>query len=126
MPRPLFRPTARQACWLLIVGVLAVGFALYERYMVMQVPEKALACMAGLDTWICRAHKIALNFYQYHVFGTVALAAAILNLVRPSIVLVTVALFSGGLGIVLHNVALSALSVALLLISLARPAPVPE
>jgi hypothetical protein len=126
MPRPLFRPTARQACWLLIVAVLTVGFALYLRYMVMQVHEEALACQAGRDTFICRALKIALNFYQYNVFGTVALGAAILNLLRPSIVLVTVALFSGGLGIVIHNAALSGLAVALLLISLARPAPAPE
>lgn len=126
MPRPLFKPTVRQACWLLFVCVLAVGCALYMRYMVMQVPERSLACQAGLDTWICRALKIALNFYQYNVFGAVALGAAILNLVRPSIALVTVALLSGGLGVVIHNTALSALAGALLLISLARPAPAPE
>ena len=126
MPRRLFRPTARQACWLLFVAVLALGCALYLRYMVLQVHEEALACAAGRDTWICRALKIALNFYPYNVFGAVALGAAILNLLRPSIVLVTVALLSGGVGLVIHNAALSALAWGLLLISLARPAPAPE
>ena len=126
MPRPLFLPTARQACWLLIVGVMSVGGALYLRYMVMQVPEKALACQAGLDTWLCSARKVAISFFQHNIFGVVALGAAVLNLVRPSIVLVTVSLLTAGLGIVLYNVTLSALAVALLLISLARPAPAPE
>ena len=126
MLRPLFRPSLRQTAWLLIVAVSAVGCALYLRYMVMQVPEKALACQAGLDTWLCLARKVAIDFFRHNVFGAVALGAALLNLVRPSILLATVALLAAGLGIVLYNVTLSALAVALLLISLARPAPAPE
>jgi hypothetical protein len=53
----------------------------------------------------------------------VAFAAALLNLVRPSLVLVTVALAGAGFGLVLHNADLSGLAVALLILSLARPAP---
>jgi len=60
------------------------------------------------------------------VLGFVALAAALLNLVRPSIVLVAVALAAGGFGIVLHNPELSALAAAFLILSLARPAPATE
>src|SRR5690242_9218048 len=114
MQRPLFLPSIRQACWLLIVGILAIGAALYMRYMVLQVPEKSLACQAGLDTWICLARKIALTFFQNNVFGAVALGAALLNLLRPSVVLITVTLAAGGAGLVLHNVSLSALAVAML------------
>lgn len=127
MPRPLFLPSLRQRVWLAIVAVLAVGCALYMRYGVMQVPEKALACQAGLDTgWLCSVRSVEIAFFQNNVFGVVALGAALLNLLRPSIVLVTVALAAAGSGIVLYNVSLSALAAALLLLSLARSAPLPE
>jgi hypothetical protein len=53
----------------------------------------------------------------------VALAAAVLNFIRPSIVLVALALAAAGLGIVLHNTDLSALAAGVLILSLARPAP---
>jgi hypothetical protein len=56
----------------------------------------------------------------------VALAVALLNLVRPSIVLVTVALAAAAFGIVLHNADLSALAAGVLILSLARPAPTRE
>ena len=59
------------------------------------------------------------------VFGWIALAAALLNLVRPSIVLMSVALAAAGFGLVMHNAGLSGLAVALLILSLARPAPAP-
>ena len=53
-------------------------------------------------------------------------AAALLNLLRPSLVFVSVALAAAGFGLVLHNADLSGLAVALLVVSLARPAPAPE
>jgi hypothetical protein len=59
-------------------------------------------------------------------FGWTALGAALLNFLRPSLVLCAVTLLSGGIGIVLYNVALSALAIAILLLSLARPAPEPN
>ena len=58
--------------------------------------------------------------------AALAVAAALLNLLRPSIVLVAVALAAGGFGIVLHNPELSALAAGLLVLSLARPAPAAE
>ena len=54
------------------------------------------------------------------------LAAALLNLLRPSAVLCAVALVAAGHGLVIYNTTLSALAVALLVLSLARPAPEPE
>jgi hypothetical protein len=122
MPRALFLPTARQTNWLLVIGFLSVGYALYLRYTAIEVPVVALACQAGLDTWLCLARKIATAFFQHSVFGVIAVGIALLNLLRPSIVLVAVALAAAGLGIVLYNVTLSAFAVALLLLSLARPA----
>ncbi len=126
MPRRLFLPTARQTNWLLIVAFLSVGEALYLRYMAIENLNVELACQAGLKTWLCGAFYIALALYNHYVFGAVALAAAFLNLIRPSIVLVAVALAAGGFGIVLHNPELSALAAALLILSLARPAPATE
>jgi hypothetical protein len=126
MQRRLFLPTLGQALWLAIVVFFAVGYALYQRYFVLQVPEVSLACEAGRDALHCHARKLAMAFFQNNVFGVVALGAALLNLLRPSIVLVTVALAAAGFGIVLHNVSLSALAVALLVLSLARTAPLPE
>jgi len=126
MRRSLFLPTARQINWLLIVAFLAVGQALYVRYMVMENLNAELACQAGLNTWLCTAFRVSIALYTHNVFGSVALAAALLNLVRPSIVLVAVALAAGGYGIVMHNADLSALAAGLLILSLACPAPAPE
>jgi hypothetical protein len=50
----------------------------------------------------------------------------LLNLVRPSIALILVALAATAFGLVLHNADLAGLAAALLILSLARPAPAPE
>jgi len=119
----LFLPSARATNWLLIVGFLATGYALYLRYFAIEQPSVALACEAGLRTWLCATRGIATWLFRHDVFGSVALGVALLNLIRPSLVLVAIALAVGGFGIVLYNVDLSALAAALLLLSLARPAP---
>jgi hypothetical protein len=126
MRRPLFLPTARQANWLLIVAFLAVGEALYVRYTVLENLNAELACQAGLNTWLCTTFRVSIALYTHNVFGAVALAAALLNLVRPSIVLVAVALAAAGYGLVMHNADLSALAAGLLILSLGRPAPAAE
>jgi len=124
--RAPFKPTARQINWLLIVGFLSVGYALYLRYTVIEQSSVSLACEAGLPTWMCFTRKIFLALFQNGVFGIVALGAAALNLIRPSIVLITIALIAGGFGIVLYNVEMSALAIGLLILSLARSAPSTE
>jgi hypothetical protein len=126
MHRPLFLPTARQTNWLLIVGFLAVGEALYLRYMAIENNVVALACQAGLRTWLCDTFRLTIVLFDHQVFGAVALAAALLNLLRPSLVLFALSLAAAGFGLVLHNVDLSALAAGLLILSLARPAPAPE
>jgi len=124
--RPLFLPTPRQINWLLIVAFLSVGEALYIRYMAIENLNVELACQAGLGTWLCSAFRLSIVFFNHRVFGGVALAAALLNLIRPSIVLVTLSLAAAGFGLVLHNADLSALAAGLLILSLARPAPAAE
>ena len=123
MPERLYRPTPRQIQWLLVVGFLAVGQALYLRYLAIEHAPTSLACQGGLQTWLCFSFRTAITLYEHSVFGWVALAAAALNLIRPSIVLITVAVAAAGVGLVLHNANLAALAVALLVLSLARRAP---
>ncbi len=124
--RPLFLPTPRQTNWLLIVAFLSVGEALYIRYMAIENLNVELACQAGLGTWLCSAFRLSIVLFNHQVFGGVALAAALLNLIRPSMVLVTLSLAAAGFGLVLHNADLSALAAGLLIVSLARPAPAAE
>lgn len=126
MRRALFLPTARQTNWLLIVAFLSVGEALYIRYMAIENVNVELACQAGLQTWLCSAFRLSIVLFNDQVFGGVALLAALLNLIRPSIALVTVALAAAAFGVVLHNADLSALAAGLLILSLARPAPAAE
>jgi hypothetical protein len=117
----LFLPNARHTNWLLIVGFLALGYAMYLRYLVVEQPSVGLACEAGLQTWLCSARRLAIALFTQSVFGWLALTAAMLNLARPHLFLLAVALAASGFGIVLYNVALSALAVALMILSLARP-----
>jgi hypothetical protein len=126
MQSRLFRPTDRQTMWLLVVGFLALGQALYLRYLAIEHAPVSLACQGGLNTWLCSSFRGAIVLYNNTVFGWVALVAALLNLIRPSIVLMTVALAAVGFGLVLHNAGLAGLAAALLMMSLARPAPAPE
>ena len=126
MQSRLFLPTARQTNWLLLVGLLALGEALYLRYLAIEYAQVSLACQGGLSSWLCTTFRLAIVLYNHSVFGWVALAAALLNLVRPSILLMLVALAATAFGLVLHNADLAGLAAALLILSLARPAPAPE
>ena len=122
----LFLPTARQTNWLLIIGFLSIGYALYLRYLALDQSTVSLACDAGLKTWLCLSRKVATWLFNHYAFGATALVVAALNLIRPSLVLFALALAASGLGIVLHNPGTASLAVALLVLSLARPAPATE
>jgi hypothetical protein len=126
MKTRLFLPSARQTNWLLIIGFLSAGYALYLRYLVIEQSTVGLACEGGLRTWVCTTRRLAIALFTHSAFGWLALAAAALNLVRPHLVLLAIGIAAAGFGIVLYNVALSALAVALLILSLARPVRVEE
>jgi hypothetical protein len=121
--RTLFLPNARELNWLLVVGFLSVGEAMYLRYMAIENGVVSLACQAGLKTWLCSTFRLTIILFNHEVFGFVALAAALLNLIRPSLVLFAIALAAAAFGVVLHNADLSSLAAGVLILSLARPAP---
>jgi hypothetical protein len=118
----LFLPSARQTGVLIVVGALALGGALYLRYRVIEQSSVGLACDAGLPSWLCAARTGVTTLFGNSAFGIAELAAALLNLIRPSVVLVAAGLAAGCFGIVLYNTGLAALAFALLMLSLARPA----
>jgi hypothetical protein len=120
-----FVPTARQINWLLCVGFLSVGYAMYLRYRALEVAEVSIACQAGLQTWLCGTFRLVNVLSNHEVFGAVALGVAAIHLLRPSLPVLAISLAAAGFGIVLHNPSLSALAAALLVVSLARPAPSP-
>jgi len=123
MKKAPFRLTPYQVQWLMIVGFLTVGYALYLRYMAIEFSPVALACDAGLQTVLCKMRVLATALFKNSVFGVVALIVATLNLMRPSIVLLTGGLVAAGFGIVLYNVGLSGLAIGLFILGFARPAP---
>lgn len=122
----LFLPSPRATNLLLIVGFCSIGYALYLRYLVIEQSSVSLACEGGLHTWLCLTRKMIIPLYKNSVFGFAALAIALLNLLRPSLVLLTASLAVGGFGVVLYNAGLSGLAFGLLIFSLARRAPAPE
>ena len=123
MKKVPFRLTPYQVQWLLVVGFVTLGYALYLRYLAIEYSPLALACDAGLQTVVCKARSLATVLFKNSVFGIVALVIAVLHIIRPSIVLLTGGLIAAGLGIVLYNVALSGIAIGLLILGFARPAP---
>jgi hypothetical protein len=120
--RSLFRPTGGQWAVVLPVGLVALGCAFYMRYSVIQNTPIGLSCDAGLASLLCKTRSATIATYQNSGFGALALAAAAINLWRPRVALLVIGMTAGALGIVLYNVVLSGLAVALLILSLARPA----
>lgn len=123
MTKKPFRLTPYQVQFLIVVGFVTVGWALYVRYFAIEFSQVALACDAGLQTMICKARSVSTALFKNSVFGIVALVIATLNLMRPSIVLLTLGVVAAGLGIVLYNIVLSGLAIGLLILGFARPAP---
>jgi hypothetical protein len=123
MKKKPFRLTPYQVQWLLVVGFVTLGYAIYLRYLAIEFSTVALACDAGLQTVICQSRQLATYLFKNSVFGTAALVIATLHLMRPSIVLLTGGLIAAGFGIVLYNIGLSGLAIGLLILGFARPAP---
>ncbi|HEY6257465.1 MAG TPA: beta-(1-6) glucans synthase [Xanthobacteraceae bacterium] len=89
--------------------------------------EAVAAAALGLSATYIAFNETGANWQAlWFCSGLLALAAAALNLLRPSLMPVALALAAAAFGLVLHNADLSGLAVALLILSLARPAPAPE
>ena len=123
MKKSPFRLTPYQVQFLLVVGFVTVGYALYLRYLAVELSTVALACDAGLQSMLCKSRTLATYLFKNSVFGITAVVIAVLHVMRPSIVLLTGGLIAAGLGIVLYNIVLSGLAIGLLILGFARPAP---
>jgi hypothetical protein len=120
-PPRLFAPSAAALNWVITIGFVSLGYAMYMRYLVIEQPSVGLACDAGLNTWLCLSRRVAVALLENNVFGWVSLGAAGLALIRPSVPLFTIGLATTAFGIVLHNASLSGFAAALLIMCFARP-----
>ena len=116
-----FLPTARKTNWLLIVGFISFGYALYIRYLIIEQARVGIACGADPGTWVCWTRAAAIPLFRNSIFGGVAVGLALLHLLRPSLMLFIPALMASAFGIVLYNSGLSALAITLLVLAFARP-----
>jgi hypothetical protein len=122
----LFRPSPASLNWVITIGFLALGYAIWLRYLVIEQTQIGLACDGGLKTWLCLSRTVVQAFFENEVFGWVSLGAAVLAMIRPTLPLFTIGLAASAFGIVLHNAGLSGLAAALLILSFARPVPVDD
>ncbi len=117
-----FQPSARRMNWLIAIGFGSVFYAYYLRHMVIQNTHVFLACQEGLDTWLCSTMNLAILLFNQGAFGAVAVGAACLHLLWPSVLLFAIALGASGFGLVMQNGGMAGFAVGLLVLSLARPA----
>lgn len=117
-----FRPSPQAMNWLITATFLAMGWAFYMRYMVIEPSIVGLACEAGLQTFQCHSRKVVILLFGYSAFGTLALAAALVQFWRPHVVTCGIALVFTGIGLILYNNVASAVAAMIILLSLARPA----
>ena len=105
------------------IALAALAYGFFMRYQVIEQSAVGIACGAEGVNWLCASRRTVIALFTPQVFGIVALSAALLNLLRPSVVFWALTLLAAGAGIVLYNTALCALAVAILILSLARPVP---
>jgi len=115
----LFLPSPRQGVFLAVLTLGVIGCAAYLRFVVDQSPIR-IACAGEASSLLCAGHKAVEVLSTRSVFGAVAVVAAVVNLVRPSIFLCAVALSAAGFGMMLFNATTSGLAIALLILALAR------
>ena len=97
----------------------ALALALFLRYSIIQNTPIGL-CEASEESFTCTIRLAVILFFVRGMFGWIALAAAAVQLWRPNITAFGLSLISAAFGIVLYNTRLSALALALLVLSLAR------
>ncbi|WP_051661335.1 hypothetical protein [Bosea sp. 117] len=123
MAQRSFLPGPRVSNLIVALGVGALGWAVYMRYALLEQSTVGLVCDAGLATTTCAVRRAVITLHSYSVFGIVAVLAALVHLIRPSVITFTLALVATAIGVVLYNSNLAPLAAGLLLISFARPAP---
>jgi hypothetical protein len=117
----LFLPSRRAAAVLAALGVAAASGALFLRYGLIQNSAIGVACEAGEESLTCKVRLAVILMFVKSIFGWVALVSACIQLWRPNVVVFATGMVFAVFGLVLYNTRVSALSVALLVLSLARP-----
>jgi hypothetical protein len=117
-----FLPSPRATNVLVAIGLIALCYAMYIRYMLIETSSIALECDAGLPLARCTVRAVAMLLFKNQLFGVAALVLAVVHLVRPNVYLFAFALAFSAFGLVLYNNGLAAMAAALLVVSFARPA----
>ena len=120
---PTFTPSRRALAVLIPLAASALALALYLRYGIIQNTPLGLACEAGDPSAICAVRLAAIRAFGPGFFGWTAVIAALIQLWRPNLLAFGIGLLAACFGLVLYNTRLSALAVALLVLSLARVLP---
>jgi hypothetical protein len=122
MPGRSFLPSPRATNLLVAIGFLALGYAMYVRYMLIESSTIGIECDAGLAATRCGVRAVAMFLFKLQLLGIGALILAVVHLARPNIYVFGAALALTGLGLVLYNNGPAAVALALLIVSFARPA----
>jgi hypothetical protein len=108
---------------LVVLGLAALGTALFLRYDLIQNTPIGLVCEVSDASFTCKLRLVVIIMFINECFGWIALIAALVQLWRPNAIALGVGLVFALLGLVLYNTRVSALAVTLLVLSLARPTP---
>jgi hypothetical protein len=119
--RKLFLPSRHASLVLATLSVVALSTALFLRYGIIQNSVIGVACEAGEVSLTCKIRLAVILMFIQGLFGWVAIIAAGVQLWRPNTFTFGTSLIFALLGLVLYNTRVSALAIALLLLSLARP-----
>lgn len=115
-----FLPQSRATNLIIALGGFALGWAIYMRYALVEQTAIGLACRT-LETMTCETRTLVITLFGYSVFGIAAIITAVIQLIRPSVAMFTLALMATAIGVVMYNNNLASLAGGLLLISFARP-----
>jgi hypothetical protein len=117
----LFLPSRRAGFVLAGLSIAALSTALFVRYGIIQNSVIGVACESGEVSLICKIRLAVILMFIQDLFGWMAIITAGVQLWRPNTVAFGTSLIFALLGLVLYNTRASALAVALLVLSLARP-----
>jgi hypothetical protein len=121
--RSLFLPSRREGAILAGLGIAALGVALFFRYGLVENTPLGLTCEAGEASLLCTLRLGVVYLFMWNLLGIAAISAACVQLWRPEVKIFGAGIVFAVLGLVLYNSGLSGLAMALLVLSLARPAP---
>lgn len=94
---------------LAVAGVLALALA--ARLLMVEPRGAQLLCAGADPAWWCPLRSVLVEVFQWQVFGVVSLVSGLVGWVFGGRGWGVTALLSGAAGLVLYNVALSAVGV---------------